>query len=248
MEIKMGDRNLSYTAQFVYNPRNPGDPGTNNWNPATGDLVIDDFEKGNLWSRISELVGDNYEAVNTLTVIGAIDDYDMNCVRNLSNLTDADFSRTYGAESLGWYAFSELKALTRVLLPASLTRIEYGAFSGCENLSELSCYASMPPTVDYNSFEGVPQTMIVKVFSSSLELYESSEIWKDYKILTLDDETTALSVNLPASKSYENASLQLANLATGETRRLVVTPNRTRYIFGNLIAGDKYSLYVMAPG
>ncbi len=251
LTIKMGTQNLSYTAQFVYNPASPGDPGTNNWNAALGDLVVDDFQPGNLWSTITRLVGDDdLDAVNTITVIGPMDSYDLSSVRNLSALTEADFSRTSGADRVPDWAFQDCQALTTVKLPASISSIDYYAFYGCQNLSELTCMAAMPPALGYAAFEGVPTTMVVKVYSSSLDIYMNTDIWRDYKIMTLDEETTALSVNLPEADDdrYLNAALQLSNLSTGQTQKLIVTPGRTRYIFGNLIPDTKYSLFVMAPG
>lgn len=251
LPVKMGTENLSYTAQFVYSPANPGDPGTNNWTPALGELVIDDFRPGDLWGTISRLVGDDTSAVSRVTVIGRIDDYDLSAMRNLPAVTEVDFSRAYGASRVPDWTFQGCEALTRVLLPASITSIDYYAFNGCVNLSELTCYASMPPSVGYEAFGGVPETMVVKVYSNSLDLYQQAETWRDYKIMTLDEETTALNVTLPADAAdgrYTNASLQLNNLATGQSVRLVVTPTRNRYIFGNLIPGMKYTLFALAPG
>lgn len=252
LPVKMRNENLSYTAQFVYSPQSPGDPGTNNWNPALGDLVIDNFGSGDLWGTISRLVGDDeLDKVNKITVIGNMDDYDMSCVRNLPALSEVDFSRTHGASRVPGWTFESCHALTRILLPSSITSIEWNAFYDCVNLSELVCYASMPPTVGNAAFKGVPESLVVKVYANSLDLYTNAETWRDYKIMTVDEETTALSVKLPDDSTdgrYVNASLQLDNLATGQSNRLVVTPTRDRYIFGNLMPGMKYSLYVLAPG
>ena len=250
LEIKMEKSDLSFTAQFVYNPVNPGDPGTNNWNEALGDLVIDDFSAGNLWSTISRLTNDRPELVNTLTVIGEISPYDLSAISNLPNLTVADFSRTSGADYVPNYTCSNHEALTRLLLPASITRMEYYAFNDCPNLLETVCYASMPPSMDYGVFGSVPETMVVKVYSSSLDLYSDAEVWRNFRLMTLDEETTTLGVTLPADAAdgrYVNASLQLNNLATGQSVRLIVTPSRTRYLFGNLMPGMKYSLYALSP-
>ena len=252
LKIKMGKQNLEYTAQYVYDPSDPGDPLPNLWNAATGDLIIDSFTPGSLWSTIENLVGyDNCRNVTTLTVIGKMDNYDLGCVRNLSNLTDADFSRTSGCAYVPSYIFQDCQALTKVCLPASVEEIQYAAFYGCSNLSEIDVYASMPPTVDSEeTFRGVPENMAVKVYSSSIDLYENAPYWKDYTIMTLDKDNTSLTVYLPEDADdgrYRNASLQLNCLSTGQTQRLIITGSRTKYIFGNLIPDMKYSLYVLAP-
>lgn len=252
LKVTMGKKNLEYTAQYVYNPSDPGDPLPNLWNETTGELIIDHFEPGNLWWTIENLVGyDNCSKVTSLIVIGKMDNYDLGCVRNMQNLTDADFSRTSGCTYVPSYIFQDCQALTKVSLPASVQDIQYGAFAGCSNLSEMDVYASMPPTIDSDyTFSGVPENMVVKVYSSSIDLYETAPYWKNYKIMTLDEDNTALTVYLPddaADGRYRNASIQLNNLSTGQSQRLIVTGTRTQYVFGNLIPEMKYSLFVLAP-
>lgn len=249
--VKMGENNLEYTAQFVYDPENPGDPLPNSWNPATGELVIDHFSKGNLWDAVNNIVGyDNLGKVTSITVIGAMDNYDFGVVGNLPQLVTADFSRTSGCEYVPSWIFQNRESLTKVLLPASVTSIQYAAFSGCQNLSELVVYASMPPAIDSdNVFEGVPANMVVKVYSNSLDLYMTAPVWQNYKIMTIDEDSTALTVSLPddaADGRYRNASLQLTNISTGHVQRLVITGTRTKYVFGNLIPDLKYSLRVVS--
>ncbi len=43
-----------------------------------------------------------------------------------------------GIESIGPYAFANLTALTRVVLPSTLERIDYGAFYGCTSLQSIA--------------------------------------------------------------------------------------------------------------
>lgn len=250
LPIKMGSKNLEYTAQLVFDPSDPGEPWPNLWNKATGELIIDHFEPGNLWNAISDMVDGDYESVSSLTVIGKIDNYDLGVVRNLSQLTVADFSRTSGADFVPGWCFYECERLTKLLLPSSIREIYDQAFYGCQNLSELVVYASTPPTVFDLAFYGVPENLVVKVYSGSVGIYSETEPWSNYKILTIDEDSTALSVKLPEDASdgrYRNAALQLSNLSTGQTQKLVVTGNRVKFIFGNLIPELKYSLYVISP-
>lgn len=252
LPIRMGTQNLEYTAQFVYSPSNPADPQPNLWNSATGELIIDHFSPGNLWNAITEIVGyENTGSVTSLTVIGRMDDYDMGVVRNMPQLTDADFSRTSGCTRVPGWIFENCQALTRVLLPASVRTIEYAAFSRCSNLSELVVYAAMPPAIDSDyTFYGVPESMVVKVYSSSVSIYSATPLWQNYKIATIDEDSTALTVELPddaADGCYRNASLQLSNLTTGQIQKLLITGTRVKYVFGNLIPDVRYSLSVLAP-
>lgn len=250
LPIKMGDRNLEYTAQFVFDPTNPGEPWPNSWNEATGELIIDHFESGNLWGAIYQMTGEDYVSVANLKVIGRMDSYDLGVARNLTGLTEADFSRTSGYSYVPSWIFENCEALTKVLLPSSISEIHDYAFYGCQNLSELVIYATMPPAAWYDTFYGVPDNLVVKVYSGSRDLYMQTEPWSNYKIMTIDEDSTALSVTLPDDATdgrYRNASLQLSNLSTGQTQKLVITGNRTKYIFGNLIPDMKYSLYALAP-
>lgn len=250
LPITMGSQNLEYTAQFVFDPTNPGEPWPNSWNEATGELIIDHFEPGYLWDAIYQMTGEDYGNVANLKVIGRMDPYDLGVARNLTGLTEADFSRTSGYSYVPSWIFENCEALTKLLLPSSITEIHDYAFYYCQNLSELVIYATMPPVVYYNAFYGVPDNLVVKVYSGSLDLYMETEPWSSYKIMTIDEDSTALSVTLPddaADGRYRNASLQLNNLSTGQSQKLVITGNRTKYIFGNLIPDTKYSLYALAP-
>lgn len=250
LDITMGDRNLEYTAQFSYSPASPAEPGVNSWNEATGELIIDNFTPGNLWGTVEQMTQGNLDAVGKLTVTGPMWTGEYSVCQRLPNLVEADFSRTSGGYSVVPWAFDNCLALTKVVLPASVTGIEYYSFNGCENLSELVVYAAMPPVIHPRALAGVPSNLVVKVYSSSLDLYQRAEVWEDYKILTLDEESTALSVTLPddaADGRYRNASLQLNNHQSGQSRKLVITGNRTKYIFNNLVPDMKYGLYVLAP-
>ncbi|MDE5976408.1 MAG: leucine-rich repeat domain-containing protein, partial [Muribaculaceae bacterium] len=252
LKVKMGKTNLEYTAQFVYAPDSPRDPGTNSWNRATGELIVDDFNPGSLWSRVCDLVKDEAEKerVTSITVIGKMDDYDFGVVRNLPSLVMADFSRTDGATTLPWGSMEQIVALTKVVLPPSVARIEPYAFSGCSSLSELVCYSSLPPDLGYDVFNGVPDGLVVKVYASSLNLYQGAQGWNNYRVIPIDEESTVLRVFLPEDASegwYVNSSLQLDNLSTGRSQKLVVTKGRDSYLFGNLIPDLKYSLYALAP-
>ena len=251
LPVKMGGENLEFTAQFVFDPANPGEPLPNSWNEATGELIIDHFEKGDLWSAIYQLVENNYESVARLVVIGEMDSYDLGVVSNLSGLTEADFSRTSGYTYVPSWIFINCPALSKLMLPASISEIHDYAFYSCENLSELVMYAAMPPTVWYDAFYGVPANMVVKVYSNSVDLYSNTDPWSNYRIMTIDEDSTALMVTLPADAldgRYANASLQLNNLSTGQSQRLIITGSRVKYLFGNLIPDLKYSLYVLSPG
>ncbi len=198
LEIKMGEEDLSYTATFVYDPANPGDPAPNNFNPVTGEVVIDSFTPGYLNSAIGTVVGsENYDLVQSIVVIGKMESYDFGFSYYLSNCALIDLARTTGYTEVPSYSFEGNDALTKVVLPSSVERIGYCAFYGCTNLSEIACYAIVPPVVDSYVFKDVPSGLVVRVPSSAISQYMKSNGWKDFTILPLDEETCAINVSLP---------------------------------------------------
>lgn len=248
MEITMGTENLEYTAQFVYDPVNPGNPGANNFNGTTGELVIDDFEPGRLSSAIYTTLGtdDSYNKVKSITIIGTMQAADFGFLKGMTNCSDADISRTTGYNNVPDYAFEGASSLKTLILPYSVESIGEYAFSGCNNLSTLYCYATTPPSVSSTTFDGVPSSMKVLVPALSLELYQSANYWKNFVLSALDGVTNTLTISLPEDAKdgrYKNMTLELDNITSGQVSRMLIT-DRTRYSFVNLIHNTKYNVYV----
>lgn len=248
MEITMGIENLEYTAQFVYDPANPGNPGANNFNAATGELVIDDFEAGRLSSAIYTTLGtdDNYNKVKSITIIGTMQAGDFGFLRGMSNCSVVDISRTTGYNDVPNYAFEGSSALKTIILPYSVESIGNYAFSGCSNLTTLYCYATTPPSASSTTFDGVSNSMKVLVPALSLELYQSANYWKDFVLSALDGVTNTLTISLPEDAKdgrYKNMTLELDNITSGQVSRMLIT-DRTRYSFVNLIHNTKYNVFV----
>ena len=248
LRVVMDTLNLEYTATFVYDPVSPDTPGSNNFNPATGEVVIDKFTVGNLNSVLSATVGgsENYSLVQSIMIVGQMNSSDFGFSYRLSNCSLIDLSRTTGYTEIPNWGFERMGSLTKILLPSTVERIGYGAFSGCANLSELVCYAAAPPVVSSNVFDASLTDLIVRVPSSALSLYKGAEIWKNFTILPLDEETYQLNVSLPADAAdgrYKNTTLELNNISSGQVLRYIIT-DRTTYAFTNLISGTKYNVLV----
>lgn len=248
MEITMGSENLEYTAQFVYDPVSPGNPGANSFNAATGELVIDDFEAGRLSSAIYTTLGtdDNYNKVKSITIIGTMQAGDFGFLKGMTNCTVADISRTTGYSNVPDYAFEGSSALKTLILPYSVESIGSWAFCGCSSLTTLYCYATTTPSVSNTTFDGVSSSMIVLVPALSLELYQSANYWKDFVLSALDGVTNTLTISLPEDAKdgrYKNMTLELDNITSGQVSRMLIT-DRTRYSFVNLIHNTKYNVYV----
>lgn len=250
LNIKMDSLDLTYTANFIYDPVNPGDPAPNNFNPVTGEVVIDSFTPGYLNSAIGTVVGsENYDLVQSIVVIGKMESYDFGFSYYLSNCALIDLARTTGYTEVPSYSFEGNDALTKVVLPSSVERIGYCAFYGCTNLSEIACYAIVPPVVDSYVFKDVPSGLVVRVPSSAISQYMKSNGWKDFTILPLDEETCTINVSLPTDAidgRYKNMILELNNISSGQVLKYLIT-DRVNYKFANIISNTKFNIFVKNP-
>ncbi len=247
LTITMGDTDLAYTATFVYDPANPGNPMANNFNPATGELIMDDFEPGNLNYAIDKVLGNySYSDVQSVVIEGEMETYDFGFSYYMYNCSSIDLARTAGYNQIPSYAFEDMLALTKVILPASVTRINNYAFYGCDFLSELVCYATQPPVLSNYVFDSSIEGLVVRVPSAAVAYYEQAAIWENFTILPLDEETGSLTVNLPEDASdgrYKNMIIELKNITNGQAYRYIIT-DKTSYIFNNLISNSIYNVIV----
>ena len=245
LNIKMGTTDVSYVAKFVYDPESPDDPGANQFNPETGEVVIDNFRSGYLSRAIYNLVGDDYSSVQSITIIGKIQSYDFGFAREFKNCAVLDLSRTTGYNEVPQWSFESMEALTKVILPASVERIGNYAFYECRQLNEVNCYAPTPPAIGSRSFDGT-DNLIVKVPAASLPLYQDANVWKNYTILPFDEETCNMTINLPqdaADGHYKNMFIEMQNISTGQSFRYLIT-DRVSYTFSNLIVNTSYNISI----
>ena len=242
-------------AVYDYNPANPGNPARNFYDSFTGEVVVDDFTPGGLNSAIYEVTNGNTSNVTSIVVAGAVNNYDFSIANNYSTCTIVDLSRTHGATSVPSYCYANNTTLNRIALPASITRIEYYAFGGATGLTELTCHATVPPTLEESVFDGVTDGLMVYVPSSSVALYEQADGWKDYEadgtivIMPIQNQVVSLEVNLPeecADGRYKNMPLELLNVKSGQRFKYVIT-DRVNYIFNHLVKGTRYVALLKNP-
>lgn len=248
MPVSMGEKALDITATFVYNPASPGNPAPNHYNPATGEVVVDDFTPGTLYSVLDGLVGyGNYGNVTSIIVKGEMDQYDVGNLTWFENISLVDISRTGGISQLPSYAFSGSSA-SEIVLPYTISEIGYRAFNSCENLASLTIYAQAPPVCDASTFSGFTNKDNCTVFvpASAIELYTNADYWKDFTILPITTDAHVLQVNLPedaADGRYKNNSLEIANLKSGVRHRYVIS-DRLLYTFNGLQKDEEYNIYM----
>lgn len=235
-------------AIYTYNPSNPSNPGKNYYDSFTGEVIIDDFTKGNLSSAIYDVTKGNTSNITSITVAGVINSNDFSIANNYSSCSIVDLSRTNGVNTVPSYCYDGNTHLNRLSLPACITNIEYRAFRNATALTELTCHATVPPTLGSNVFSGVNKGLVVYVPASSIQLYEQAVGWKEYEadgtivIMPIQSQVSALEVNLPtecADGRYKNMPLELLNVKSGQKFKYVIT-DRINYTFNNLVNGTRY--------
>ena len=242
----MGDKNVTITGLFEYNPSNPSNPGKNSWNKTTGEVIADDFTAGSLYSAINQVTGGENSSVTLITVSGKMSSNDFSIANNFSNCTMVDLKRTYGYTDVPDYAYDYNTSLTSIILPASIENIGYRAFYQASNLTDVTCYAVTPPTVESNAFKGIAEGAVLHVLSAAIPLYAEAEGWKDFTILPLTEEVQALEVNLPADSEdgrYKNMTLELINAESGQKQKYVIS-DRVSYTFNGLLKKSIFNVYV----
>ncbi len=245
----MPAKDVTITGVFEYNPSNPSNPGKNSWNEATGEVLIDDFTAGSLYSAITSAIGGSSsyrQKVTQITVSGKMSSSDVSVAGNFSNCTLLDLKRTYGYADVPDYAYDYNTSLTSIVLPASIENIGYRAFYQAVNLADVTCYAITPPTVENDAFNGIAEGAVLHVLSAAIPLYAEAEGWKDFTILPLIEEVQALEVNLPAGSEdgrYKNMTLELVNAESGQRQKYVIS-NRVTYTFDALQKNNIFNVYV----
>lgn len=244
--VSMGESALDIAAYFEYAPASPSNPGANYWNPSTGDLIVDDFTPGYLHDAFYNRLGYDREGVSSMIVKGRMTSNDFGAVRDYGcNATVIDLSRVGGVTTVPYWAFEYVNA-SSIILPSTITEIQYGAFYQCPNLSSLTLYSQEPPTYnDWYEF-GNKENCTLYVPASAIELYSNADFWKDFNILPITADTHVLQVNLPedaADGRYRNNSLEIVNVHSGVRQKYVVS-DRLFYTFNGLLKDERYDIYL----
>ncbi|MBR1804536.1 MAG: leucine-rich repeat protein [Muribaculaceae bacterium] len=71
--------------------------------------------------------------------------------------------------------------LTEIHLPSTLTVVRKMAFTGISTLTQVTCLATVPPTMEESSFTGDAFSATLRVPIGSLEAYRTAPIWKNFQ-------------------------------------------------------------------
>ena len=231
------------TALFDYAPDAPANPGTNLWDAATGEMIVDLFTTGYLRSAMQSLTGTTGEAtsaVRSLTVDGRMNSSDFNFINYYPSIHYVDLSRVDGITEIPSRAWRNYTELAEVELPEGINSIGYEAFSGCTTLEYIDCYAPVPPKLGSDVFKDVDAGLVVFVPESSVDIYRAAEGWKEFTISPLRSKYCTLEVTAPDAPNATYISL--VNAKSGRTYRYH-TADRTFFSFPGLIRNTVYNVY-----
>ena len=246
--LTMPANDVTLYGVYEYVPASPSNPGKNSWDDYLREVIVDDFTPGNVTSAIYDVIGGsgNKSQVEQIIVAGVVNSNDMQLANQFTNCTYLDLSRTTGVSSVPNYCFSGRDKLVEVILPASITQIQYYAFNNCSALQSLVCHAAVPPTLGSNVFAGTPETMVVYVPESSVDLYKEADGWKNMKIEKIQSNIHSVQLSLPGNCSdgrYKNMTIELVNIHSGQKYKYVIT-DRLNYIFNNLVRRSMFNAYL----
>ena len=247
LKFMMPSEPTTLTAVFDYAPEVPANPGTNSWDKLSGELIMDYFTPGNLLGGMDQMVGSaNRSTVTHLLVDGQFSRNDYNIFNYYTMLTVIDLSRTAGVEEIPSNTFQNYTNLQELELPAGITTVGRRAFDGCTMLKGIEIYATVPPSVGADAFNGVQSECIIYVPEESVPLYEAAEGWNQFTISPLRSKVCSLQLNLPAEcidGRYRNMNLEIVNIKSGQRYKYVIT-DRLSYTFSNLVRNTQYIVYL----
>lgn len=228
---------------FDFNPAPPSNPNKNYWNKELGEVIIDDFTPGYLGSAVSNAIsGSNRSDVAMITVAGKMNDNDFGIANDYTNCTLLDISRVTGITNIPSYAF-DYTNLESVYLPVTIESIGYRAFADCKQLTALTVYAMVPPTLESNVFQGIQEGLVVYVPAAAIAQYQDADGWKDFTILPIQEDIRSISISLPSgvnASDYSQMWLELTNTKSGQKMHYVMT-DRSSYTFANIIRNTSWN-------
>ena len=176
----------------------------------------------------------NEEGGNTVSIVG--DDNVSDNYKIPEKVTGND-GNEYDVTGIASGTFKDNKNLTSITIPSSIKSIGDAAFSGCENLKEITINIDEPIALEPNGesvFEGVNfETCVLYVPEASIERYKADEIWGKFKNI-LSQTSGIHDIRLDENKSNNVYNLQ-GQIILGETPNIEQLPKGVYIINGKKI-------------
>lgn len=102
----------------------------------------------------------------------------------------------YQVTSIGYNAFCE-SGVSSVILPKCIETLGSEAFWGCNNLSDIYCYAETLPSTESTTFPNSTTDITLHVNANVIELYRSTSPWNEFgHIETISKDITISSLGI----------------------------------------------------
>ena len=118
---------------------------------------------------------DDCTGIETLTIGNSVDSIQANAFENCSALTSVSIPNS--VKHIGAGAFSYCKGMKTLRIGSSVDSIQFQAFDNCSALTSITCLAGTPPTLGWNVFLNVPDTVPVCVPAGSVADYRNDSRW-----------------------------------------------------------------------
>ena len=149
---------------------------------------------------------------------------------NLTSITIPNGVTTIEGGAFDITSVGGMVGLTSVVLPQSISKIGVRAFSGCSNLTSITCLAIEPPYCDYDETWGGAFTKLdiasipLYVPAGSIERYRTATQWKDFDVQAILDtptntNTVYLTNEITHGKVFRNGQVYI--LRGGKTYTLI---------------------------
>lgn len=119
-----------------------------------------------------------YSGLRNVTVPSSVTSWSY--TYTFANCTSLRRATLNNSGKIGQNAFYGCSNLTSVTFGNNITSIKSRAFSGCTKLASVTLNSTTPPTIESNSFQGVPSTCKFYVPCSAVNTYRTASVWSSY--------------------------------------------------------------------
>lgn len=196
----------------------------------TGNLRFKEYQQGELYLA-GFVTGKSAESITipaTITVNGQ----ELPVTGTYSSaftskkISSVTFAKDSQLKVIGQGAFSQT-SLTKVTIPASVTKMESLAFGSCNSLTTVIMESATPCTLTYAPFRGCPSDLKIYVPVGTVEAYKSKSGWSDYKNQIFEMPTPPITDETGTLLFEKNAAgdgLILKGFADGKSEANITIP------------------------
>ncbi len=138
VKILMDDKSTYYSETVSIEVKDPFDAANGILNHYYGNGGLVDVPKRLSIKEVGSFAFSNFDYVEKTPEELAIDDRETSKQWYIGDNTITKVILPEGVEKINAYAFANLTALEEIVLPSTLTAIEYGAFFGCSSLKKVT--------------------------------------------------------------------------------------------------------------